>query len=405
MTARPFKFLLSYEEALKTILDNIKAINRVEEVDLEKCFRRILAEELRARISVPSFDRAAMDGYALKAEDTYKASSFNPRTLKLIEVLYAGDRPRKTLKRGECIQIATGCPIPKGANAVVMLEFTKRTHDYIKVLKPVYAGANISWKGEDIQEGDLILNHGAFITPAKAGVLAALGRKKVRVYERPRIAVIPTGTEICEVGSELGASQVYDINSYTLAAMASENGALIMRSVIIPDTKEDLEVAIKEFRNHDLVVIAGGSSVGERDLLSTIVRKLGTVLFHGVQVKPGKPTLFGLVYNTPLLGMPGYPTSCLSNAYLFLMPAIRKLARFPPKKPNIIKAKLAERVISSSGRLQFLTVKLREGFVYPVFKHSGAITSMAEADGYIVLPTNVDVIEKGDEVSVILLND
>ncbi len=145
--------------------------------------------------------------------------------------------------------------------------------------------------------------------------------------------------------------------------------------------------------------------MGERDLLNGIIEQLGTVLFHGVQVKPGKPTLFGVVEGTPVFGMPGYPTSCLSNAHLFLIPALRKLGWLPPRREEGVKARLAERVVSSSGRKQFLTVQVRDGVAYPVFRHSGAITSMAEADGYIVLPTNVDVIEKGDEVTVLLLNE
>jgi molybdopterin molybdotransferase len=207
------------------------------------------------------------------------------------------------------------------------------------------------------------------------------------------------------VGTALGEGQVYDINSHTLAAIAAANGACVTPFQIVSDTREALEDAVKALQDHDLIVVAGGSSVGERDLLNGIIEQLGTVLFHGVQVKPGKPTLFGVVAETPVFGMPGYPTSCLSNAHLFLIPALRQLARLPPQREERVTARLSERVVSSSGRTQFLTVQVREGVAYPVFRHSGAITSMAEADGYIVLPTNVDVLEKDDEVTVILLNE
>lgn len=400
----PFKLLLSHEEAVKIIFENVKPIDRVEWVSLDASFKRVLAEDLVADRDVPPFDRAAMDGYAVKAEDTFGASSFNPKTLKLCEVVYAGEVPSKTLKSGECTQISTGGPLPEGSDASVMIEFTEKEEGDVKVLKPVYPGANISRRGEDIEEGKLVLKHGSYLTASKVGVLAALGRERVQVYEKPHVAVVPTGSEICQVGSKLGKGQVYDINSHTLSAIASENGALVNVFRIVPDSSEELEGAVKTVLDKDMIIVAGGSSVGERDLFQGVIQRLGTVLFHGVQVKPGKPTLFGLVEEKPVFGMPGYPTSCLSNAYLFLIPAIRKLARLPPKREETVRARLAERVVSSSGRKQFLTVKVKDGFAYPVFKHSGAITSMAEADGYIVLPTNVDVVEKGDEVVVILLN-
>jgi molybdenum cofactor synthesis domain-containing protein len=401
----PFKLLISHEEAVKIILEHVQPIDRTEWVSLDEAFKRVLAEDLIADRFVPPFDRSAMDGYAVKAEDTFGASSFNPKTLALIEVVYAGTVPHETLEVGDCTQIATGCPLPKGADAVVMVEFTEKDGEQIKVLKPVYPGANISRKGEDIEEGKLVLNDRSYLTSAKVGVFAALGRERVKVYEKPRVTVVPTGSEVCAVGTKLGEGQVYDINSHTLAAIASENGALVTRFKIVPDTREALEGAIKALRDQDMIVVAGGSSVGERDLLNGIIEQLGTVLFHGVQVKPGKPTLFGVVEEKPVFGMPGYPTSCLSNAFLFLIPSLRKLSRLPPRREEGIKARLAERVVSSSGRKQFLTVQVRDGFAYPVFRHSGAITSMAEADGYIVLPTNVDVIEKGDEVTVLLINE
>jgi molybdopterin biosynthesis enzyme len=182
----------------------------------------------------------------------------------------------------------------------------------------------------------------------------------------------------------------------------SDNGALVTRSSIIPDSFEELKSAVKRFLDHDLIVFSGGSSVGEKDLLVKVVEEAGKILFHGVQIKPGKPTLFSLVQDKPVFGMPGYPTSCLSNAYIFLVPVIRRMARLPPKKPKIVKAKMAKRTVSASGREQFLPVKLMEGRAYPVFKKSGDITSMAEADGYLILPLNLDVIEEDEEVTVTL---
>lgn len=401
----PFKQLLSHEDALQLIKSNIAPIDRSEHIPLEDAFERVLAEDIIAELSVPPFDRSAMDGYAVKAEDTFEASVFKPQTLQLIEVIHAGDTPKKTLSDKECTQVATGSPIPPGANAVVMLEFTKQNNNEIQIVRPVYPGANISKQGEDIKKDETILTKGTYLTAAKIGVLAALGLVQVKVYKSPRVAIVPTGSEIRKVGSKLAPGQIFDINSHTLAAVVKQNGAIVTQHPIVPDTRTALRRAITSLVDHDMIIVAGGSSVGERDLLHGIVQELGSVLFHGVQVKPGKPTLFGIIQNTPIFGMPGYPTSCLSNAYLFLEPALRQKARKTPKIAVTTEAQVAERIVSSSGRKQFLTVKIENHVAYPVYRHSGAITSMANADGYIILPINTDVIEKGDTVQVYRLDE
>ncbi len=400
----PFKELVSYEEALKRIHKSIKPINRTESVPIEKALDRVLAQEIMANMSVPPFHRAAMDGYAVKAEETFGASSFKPKTLKLTEILHAGASSNEVLDKGECIQVATGSPVPKGADAVVMVEFTERSDNTVSILKPVYPGANISPKGEDVEEGQIVLEIGKQLFPARIGVLAALGREEATVYEKPRIAVVPTGTEIQEVGSPLKKGQIYDVNSYTLSSIITKNGAIPVKCKAVPDTADELRTTVKKLIHHDMIVFSGGSSVGEQDLLVRVVQEFGTVLFHGIQVKPGKPTLFSLIRGKPVFGMPGYPTSCLLNAYLLLAPAIRQMARLPPKIEKTVKVKLAKRVVSSTGRAQFLTVKIRDNQAYPVFKQSGAITSMTEADGYIILPINIDVVEKNEEVTVFLLD-
>jgi molybdopterin molybdotransferase len=400
----PFKELISYREALGRIRKSTKPIKRTESVPIEKALNRVLAENIVANMSVPPFDRAAMDGYAVKAEETFVASSLRPKTLKLTEILHAGASSKRVLGKGECVQIATGSPIPKGVDAVVMVEFTERNGNNVNVSKPVYPGANISPKGEDIKEGQVVLKTGEQLLPARIGVLAALGRKEVKVYEKPRIAVVPTGTEIQKVGSPLKEGQIYDVNSYTLSSVINKNGAIPIKRKAVPDTTDELRNAVKELLDYDMIVFSGGSSVGERDLLVSIIQEFGTILFHGIQIKPGKPTLFALVAGKPVFGMPGYPTSCLLNAYLLLAPAIRQMGRLPPKIEKTMKVPLAQRVVSSSGRTQFLTVKVKDNQAYPVFKQSGAITSMAEADGYIVLPINIDVVEKNQEVTVFLFD-
>jgi molybdopterin molybdotransferase len=400
----PFKELISYEEALERIRKFMKPIKRTESVFIEKALNRVLAEDIVANMSVPPFDRAAMDGYAVKAEETFGASSFKPKTLKLKGILHAGASSNRVLGKGECVQVATGSPIPKGADAVVMVEFTERNDNNVNISKPAYPKANISPKGEDIEEGKVVLKTGEQLFPARIGALAALGRKRVKVYKKPRIAVVPTGTEIQEVGFPLKEGQIYDVNSYTLSSIINKNGAIPTKCKVVPDTTNELRKATKKLIEHDMIVFSGGSSVGERDLLMSVIQEFGTVVFHGIQIKPGKPTLFSLVAGKLVFGMPGYTTSCLLNAYLLLVPAIRQMARLPPKIEKTVKVRLAKRVVSASGRKQFLTVKIKDNQAYPVFKQSGAITSMTEADGYIVLPINIDVVEKNQEVTVFLFD-
>ena len=398
----PFKLLISRVEALKTVLDSVRPVEKNESVPIEESSSRVLAEDVIADKDIPPFDRAAMDGYAVRAEDTYKASERNPAVLNLKAVLHAGESSETPLSKGECIRIATGCPIPLGVDAVVMVEFTEENEGKVSIFKAVHPGANIAPKGEDMKKGEAILKDGDTLTPAKVGVLAALGHRHVKVYQKPLVAIVPTGTEICEVGAELREGQVYDVNSYTLTSLLSENGALVTMSSIVPDSFEQLKSVIMRFLDHDLIVFSGGSSVGERDILGKVIKESGRLLFHGVQMKPGKPTLFGLVRERPVFGMPGYPTSCLSNAYVFLVPAVRKMARLPHRELRTVRAKMAKKIVSASGREQLLPVKLMHGQAHPVFKTSGDITSLAEADGYIILPVNLDVIQEGEEVTVTL---
>ncbi|MEM2273191.1 MAG: molybdopterin-binding protein [Candidatus Bathyarchaeia archaeon] len=398
----PFKLLVSREEALTLLLNSVKPVDRTELVPIERAVGRVLACDLVASMDIPPFDRAAMDGYAVRAEDTYGASEFNPKALRLIAILRAGESADKLLGHGECIRIATGCPIPPGADAVVMAEFAEERGNEVLIYKAVHPLENISPKGEDIKKGEVVVRGGEVLTPAKIGVFAALGLRKALVYQKPRVAIIPTGVEVREFGFEIREGCVYDVNSYTLASILLENGAVATRAPIIPDSYEALKLALHRHIDHDMIVFSGGSSVGERDILAKVIEDEGKLIFHGVQIKPGKPTLFGVVKNKPILGMPGYPASCLSNAYVFLVPAVRKMARLPPKKPSIVRAKMARRFVSSTGREQFLTVKIVDGKAYPVFKKSGDITSLSKADGYIILPVNLDVINEGDEVEVIL---
>ncbi len=399
---KPFGALLAFEEAKKIVEATIKPVNRVETISINDAVGRVLTEDMVAALSIPSFNRAAMDGYAVKAEDTFNSGQLNPQVLNLIGELHAGEMPRETVDSRQCIQIATGAMMPGGADAVVMVEDTEIENERVKLLKSAYPGANVGKKGEDIKEGTLVLSEGAVLGPGRVGVLASQGIEQIKVYEKPRVTVLPTGEEVVELGKKLGQGQLYDINSHTVSSIVTANGGIAIRPGIVGDSLDELKAAIAEATKSDLVVLSGGSSVGERDLLVDAIQDVGEVLFHGIQVKPGKPTIFAMVQGTPLMGMPGYPTSCLINAYLFILPVVRKMAHLPPRRGETVAAKLSRRVPGSVGRKQFLTVRVEGGEAVPVFKESGAITGVAEADGYIEIAENIDLLEKGEPVTVTL---
>jgi molybdenum cofactor synthesis domain-containing protein len=399
---RPFGALISYQEAKEIIDRHVHPITRTETVPIDNAVNRVLVDDLIAKMNVPPFSRATMDGYAVKSKDTFGAGQFKPNVFKIIGELHAGENPLKKIKSGECIQISTGAVMPDGADAVMMVEDTEREGATVKFFKSVTPGANIGKMGEDIKEGTVVLKAGVFLDAGKVGVIASQGLSRVKVYEKPRIAIITTGEEVVASGKKLKPGQLFDINSHTISALASASGGIPIRIGIAGDQPDELRAAIKEALKNDIVVLSGGSSVGERDLLVDVIEGWGEIIFHGVQVKPGKPTIFAMIEGKPLMGMPGYPTSCLINSYLFLAPAIRKMAHLPPHRGNTVKTKLARRVPGSTGRRQFLTVKLVGDEAVSVFKESGAITSIAEADGYIEIPENIDLLEKGEIVTVTL---
>ena len=400
---RPIKKLIQLEEALACAMARAEPVTRTERMGLLEAAGRVAAEDIRSSISVPQFSRSAMDGYALKARDTYGASKLKPIKLRQLETVYAGSVPKRTIAKGQCSEVATGAMLPKGADAVVMVEDSERDRDIILIYDSVHPGKNVSMKAEDISPGTKIVSKGDVINASKIGALAAVGRASVKVFAKPLVAVVPTGNEIVELSERLGPGQVYNINGYTLASVVRANGGEARVTGIVNDAIDDLRRIVSANADCDMLVFSGGSSVGTRDVILDVIERDGKVLFHGIAVKPGKPTIFGVVGKQLVFGMPGYPTSCLSNAYILMAPVLRRLARLPPQPPASIKARMAKRIVSTTGRAQFLTVRLEGDIAHPAFKESGAITSMAFADGYIMIPSDVDLIEKDDEVTVYLL--
>ncbi|HEX7486426.1 MAG TPA: gephyrin-like molybdotransferase Glp [Vicinamibacterales bacterium] len=400
---RPIRKTIPLEEARTLIREAAHPVTRVETVPLDESHQRVLARAIVAGQDVPPFSRAAMDGYAVIAEDTFGAGQFDPKIFRSVEKVYSGQVPTQAVTRGGCTEIATGAPMPAGADAVVMVEETEKDdRGQVRVFSPVYPGQNVGRQGADIRAGQALLAVGDYLTPSRVGAIAALGFDRVEVFARPRVAVLSTGNEIASPGQPLAPGQIYDINRFTLGAIIAENGAVPVPLPTSGDTLDDLNRALDVALVEDLVIFSGGSSVGERDLILDAIAARGEVVFHGIAVKPGKPTLFGIVQGTPVLGMPGYPTSCLSNGYMLVVPMLRRLARLPDVAPRSVVLPLGQRVVSTTGRHQFYTVRILEGTAMPAFKASGDITSMSQADGYIEIPAQTDIVERGQVVEVIL---
>jgi molybdopterin molybdotransferase len=398
---RPIRETIPLDTARRLLLDAIVPIDRVVRVPLAEASGRVLARAAVSEIDVPPFDRAAMDGYAVIAEDTFGTTRSDPRILRRVETVYTGEIASRPLTRGECMEIATGAPMPEGADAVVMVEETEQAGgDLIRIMTPVYPRQHIGRRAADIATGQIILRDGDLLNPSRVGALAAIGFADVEVFARPRVALLSTGNEIIDPGQPLRPGHIYDINRFTLSAVIREHGGVPIPLRTAADNLTDLAAAVDAAADADVLVFSGGSSVGERDLVLDILRQRGEVIFHGIAVKPGKPTAFGRIGGKPVLGMPGYPTSCLSNGYILLVPLLRRLARLPEYQPRVARLPLARRIVSPTGRHQFYTVKVTDEGVMPAFKASGDITSMSHADGYIEIPTHTDIVEAGEIVEV-----
>jgi molybdenum cofactor synthesis domain-containing protein len=398
---RPFTSTIPLEAA-RTIIDAaVRPTERTDRVGLRDAGGRVLAQAVVATADVPPFARAAMDGYAVRASDTAQASAEAPASLRCVEQVFTGQVPTRTVGPGECSEVATGAPMPDGADAVVMVEETARgQHEQVLIRAAAQRGQNIGRQGVDIRRGQDVLRPGTTLNASRVGALAALGLVEVEVYARPRVAILSTGNEIVDPGQPLQPGQIYDINSYTLASVVGDHGGVAVPHRTAADTLDDLSAAVDACLDADVLVFSGGSSVGERDLVLDVLRARGEVLFHGIAVKPGKPTAFGRIGGTLVFGMPGYPTSCLSNAYILLVPALRRMARLPAQLPRTLSLPLAARITSVPGRHQFYSVRVENGAAVPAFKASGDITSMSHADGYIEVEAQVESIDAGTVVEV-----
>jgi molybdenum cofactor synthesis domain-containing protein len=400
---RPFASTISLEEARRRLDANVRPIARTERVRLDDASGRVAARDVTAGVDVPPFARSAMDGYAVVAADIVGATRTSPTRLRLLDRVYTGQLSQATIASGTCAEIATGAPLPAGADAVVMVEETAKHGDHdVDIFAAAAIGQNVGRRGGDMTIGDPVVSSGDVLTPSRVGALAAVGLAEVEVFARPRAAILSTGNEVVAPGEPLPPGHIYDVNRFTLAAIVSAHGGTPDAQPPARDTVDALIASLDACAQADLIVFSGGSSVGERDLVVDAIAARGEMIFHGIAVRPGKPTAFAMVGRTPFFGMPGNPTSCLSNAYILLVPYLRALARLPPHRPQTVDAPLGRRIASAVNRHQFYTVRLRDGVAYPAFKGSGDITSLSQADGYIEIPSDQSVVEEAATVTVTL---
>jgi molybdopterin molybdotransferase len=409
--------MISVEEALEKILSYINVLE-VETKPILECDGLVLAEDIRAYINIPPLDNSAMDGYAVRAEDTLGTNIQSPRVLKVIGMVVAGAIPKYEVIHGTAVRIMTGAPIPKGANSVARFEDTdepKRKKDSRKIgiLCEVKAGLNIRLAGEDIANGSPVLAKGTVLKPAHIGLLASLGRAKVSVIRRPRVAILATGNELVEINKTLPPGKLYNSNSYSMAAEVLHYGGIPIVLGIALDRKYSLTTKLRQGLKADMLITTGGVSLGDFDLVKDMLEKEGQISFWKVRMKPGKPMAFGAFRsgnrNIPHLGLPGNPVSAMVTFELFVRPAILKFLGKTKFDIPTIDAVLEDTIINEDGRRIFAraVVEKRNGSYFARTtgpQGSGILTSMSLANGLVVVPENKPAVKPGDRVKVMMLN-
>jgi putative molybdopterin biosynthesis protein len=410
-----FRKLMTFDEAKKAISLHLKPEPLgIEEISLLEAYNRILTEDMASALDIPPFNRSTVDGYAVKAEDTFGAEENQPIKLKVCGVVNVGEPPKISVAKGETAEIVTGAPVPEGADAVVMIEDTDRENDELSVYSAVTREENVMKKGTDIKKGETVLKAGQVLGSREIGVLAALGIAKVKVHMVPSVAVLSTGAEVTEPGKKLPLGKIYDINAYSLSVAVLESGGKPVYLGVVPDDKIELRKALEHaLACADMVITSGGVSVGPKDITPQIVDSLGKpgLIVCGIAVKPGKPTTIALIGKKPVFSLPGHPTSALLMFHLLARPVIQLLSGRPAGEATTVKAVASARMFSAKGRRTFVMVKLKRDksnrlIAEPVETGaSGAITTLAKADGFVEIAENQQFVDTDEEITVALLKD
>ncbi|RLC57618.1 MAG: molybdopterin molybdenumtransferase MoeA [Chloroflexi bacterium] len=416
--------MISIEEALQQLLAHVQVLPEERKHPLQ-ALGQVLAEDVAAGFDIPPLDNTAMDGYAVRAEDTMGAAEASPRELRVIGEVAAGYIFAGAVGPGTAVRIMTGAPIPEGADAVVPFEETDEPFTRpptgagslsgsVHVLKEAAAGANIRRAGEDVRTGDGVLQRGTVLRPQEIGVIASLGRDEVRVIRRPVVAVLSTGDELLEPGQPRKGARIYDANGYSIAAQVRRFGGEPQLMGIAADTVEALTAKIHESLAADMLITSAGVSKGDYDVVKDVLAKEGEVAFWTVAMKPGKPLAFGTFERdgrrVPHIGLPGNPVSSMVAFELFGRPAIMKMmGKQEPQRP-VVRATATDRIANAGDPRVFLarcTVTRRDGRYYASLtgsQGSGILTSMAKANGLALIPAEADAVEEGEEVDVLMLD-
>jgi molybdopterin molybdotransferase len=402
--------MIRVEEALTHILNSISPLD-LEKTDILNALGRVIGEDIYSGRNIPPKDNSAMDGYALKSDDTKGATSEAPAIVETIEDIPAGHLPQKTVGPGQAARIMTGAYVPKGADTVVKVEDTDRDGNRVRIFVESPRGDNIRYSGEDVKEGDLVISKGKITGPAEVGMLASLGRSFIKVYQKPLVAIIATGDEIADIDEEISEGKIISSNSYSLNAQVRECGAVALQTGIAKDREESLMAAFRSARRADVIISSGGVSVGDYDFVKDVMAQMGTnIEFWQVAQRPGKPLAFGTMEGKLVFGLPGNPVSSMITFEEYVRPALLKMMGRKEIFRRTIKATLTEDIKKKSGLKHFIRARVnKEGEIFTVAttgeQGSGILKSMVLANGIIVLPEDMTSVKKGEEVAVQLIDD
>lgn len=400
-----FRKLVSVDEAERILAKSFapKPVGS-EFVALSEADGRILANDVVSLYDIPPFNRSTVDGYAVKASDTFGAEENRPVTLRCTGRVNIGEAPKAKVRKGTLVEIVTGAPIPQGADAAVMIEHTEREGNFVLVRQAVSHNENVMKAGSDIRKGETVLTKGTLLSPYEIGALAAIGSAKVEVFKRPIVAIFSTGAEVTEPGKPLTPGKIYDINAHSLSAAAEEYGCEPRNMGIVQDEPSQMKTALQNaLKTADLVITSGGVSVGPTDIIPKVLNTLGKpgVVIYGIAIRPGKPTTIALVNGVPVFSLPGHPASSLMIFHLFVRPTLLRMAGRKEQENVTVKAVVSERVFPARGRRTYVTMTLRKDrddriIASPVGTGaSGAVTTLSKADGFLIIREDQQFIEKG----------
>ena len=393
--------VVTADKAIEMLKNEFSYTTDTEIVPVYEASGRVLADDIVAKESIPAFDRSTVDGYAVIARDTFGAGENMPSMLDIKGEILMGQAPEGGISRGECMKISTGGMLPDGADSCLMLEYTDEGFDGMCLcLKAVSPFENVTKKGDDVKEGDTVLKKGCVVNSSAVGVLCALGITEIKCKKRPVVGIISTGDEIVDCSEKPAIGQIRDVNSVLLASLMKENGCEVKSYGIVKDSKEALEQVFSEALSEcDTVLLSGGSSKGARDMTAEIISEKGKLLFHGLAMKPGKPTILGKCGEKAVFGLPGHPAAAFFVALRVVVPFIKQITG-NTEKPKSAKYVLGTDIPSNHGREEVVSVKIRDGKAYPLFGKSGLVTLLSECDGYIIIDRNREGVFAGEETEV-----